>query len=77
MGKRKGEVHPHRFRTTYATEFLQRLEGDPEGVIKLMEQMGWSQIGTAMAYLRRDRRKELAQVEKQLAARRAKAKASR
>lgn len=53
----------HRFRHTYATLFLQEMEGDPEALFKLKDQMGWAQLATAQNYLRRSRREELAQVE--------------
>lgn len=66
------ELHAHKFRHTYATHFLGELEGDPEALIKLKEQMGWARLDTALNYLRRSRQGELDQVEQSLFANRAK-----
>jgi integrase len=60
------DLHAHRFRHTYAHFFLQELVGDPEAVFKLQEQMGWAKLETAASYLRRDRRKELNEVESRM-----------
>ena len=66
------DLYPHKFRHTYATHFLGELEGDPEAVIKLKEQMGWARLDTALNYLRRSRQGELDQVEQSLFANRKK-----
>ena len=62
----RADLHPHLFRHTYATLFLQELKGDPEALPKLVQQMGWSNLNTAANYLRRDRRPELDSVESKL-----------
>lgn len=43
-------VFPHRFRTTYATQFLKRLQGDPQALIKLQRHMDWESLATAARY---------------------------
>jgi len=60
------DLYAHRFRHTYATLFLQEMEGDPEAIFKLQQQMGWAKLDTASNYLRRSRRKELDAVESRL-----------
>jgi integrase len=72
LALRPGELYCHRFRHTYATHFLNELQGDPEALLKLQQQMGWSRLDTAMHYLRRDRRHELDLVEERLYSRRVK-----
>lgn len=60
------DLYAHRFRHTYATLFLQQMEGDPEAIFKLQQQMGWARLDTASNYLRRGRRKELDEIESRL-----------
>lgn len=43
-------VYPHRFRRTYATNFLQQLQGDPRAILKLQRHMNWESLNTAAAY---------------------------
>jgi integrase len=43
-------VHPHRFRTTYATNFLKEFRGDPQALIKLQHHMDWEYLATAARY---------------------------
>lgn len=45
------EVNPHRFRHTFATQYLMRLKGDPNALIKLKQYMGWESIATASRYV--------------------------
>jgi integrase len=59
-------VYAHRFRHTYASEFLNEMQGDPEAVFKLKDQMGWANISTTQNYLRRSRQKELDEIERRL-----------
>lgn len=66
VGMEPRDLYAHRFRHTYATRFLQHMEGDPEAVFKLQQQMGWARLETAAHYLRRDRRSELDDVEKRM-----------
>jgi len=63
VGVSREDLHPHKFRHTYATLYLQELEGDPEALPKLVQQMGWANLNTAANYLRRNRRPELDAVE--------------
>lgn len=49
-------LHPHRLRRTYATEFLAEVGGDLE---KLRQHMGWADLATAAGYADHDRRVEL------------------
>lgn len=60
------DLYAHRFRHTYATHFLQQMQGDPEAIFKLQQQMGWARLDTAANYLRRSRRTELDEIEKRL-----------
>jgi integrase len=62
----RAEIHAHKFRHTYATHFLQAMEGDPEAIFKLQTQMGWARLETAGNYLRRSRRDELDDIESRL-----------
>lgn len=66
LGVPREDLFAHRFRHTYATHFLQKMQGDPEAVFKLQTQMGWARLDTAANYLRRSRREELDAVEAQL-----------
>lgn len=43
-------VYPHRLRRTYATRFLEQLQGDPQAIIKLQKHMDWESLGTAASY---------------------------
>lgn len=45
------EMNPHRFRHTFATRYLERLQGDPAAIIKLQKYMGWASPNTAMRYV--------------------------
>lgn len=54
-------AHPHRLRRTYATEYLLRLAGDPQALIKLQNHMGWASADTALEYVDAVRRDELDQ----------------
>lgn len=60
VGERAGipakDMYPHRLRRTYATEFLNATGGD---LVKLKEQMRWSDISTAAGYADHSRKKEL------------------
>lgn len=55
-------VHPHRFRRTYATAFLEQLAGDPQALIKLQQHMGWANLTTAAGYADAVSREDLARV---------------
>lgn len=66
LGMEREDLYAHRFRHTYATYFLQEMEGDPEALFKLQQQMGWARLDTASNYLRRSRRKELDDIESRL-----------
>ena len=66
LGMDPVDLHAHRFRHTYAHFFLQQMEGDPEAVFKLQEQMGWAKLETAASYMRRSRRKELNEIESKM-----------
>jgi site-specific recombinase XerD len=44
------EVYPHRFRRTYAVNFLQQMQGDPQAMQKLVSQMQWLNPATALEY---------------------------
>lgn len=69
IGMAPEDLYAHRFRHTYATYFLQKMEGDPEAIFKLQQQMGWARLDTAANYLRRSRRKELDDIESRLLSR--------
>lgn len=66
VGIEPEDLYAHRFRHTYATYFLQEMEGDPEAIFKLQQQMGWARLDTAANYLRRSRRGELDEIESRL-----------
>lgn len=53
-------VHPHRFRRTYATTYLEEHKGDPRAIIKLQHHMGWASMQTAALYADAVDRDELA-----------------
>lgn len=44
-------AHPHRFRRTYATEYLLRMPNDPQALSKLQAHMGWANPDTALQYV--------------------------
>ena len=44
-------VYPHRFRHTFATQFLEQLKGDPNALVKLQQFMGWESVQTAARYV--------------------------
>jgi integrase len=51
---RKGgilEMNPHRYRHTFATNFLQQLKGDPNAIVKLQKYMAWESLATAARYV--------------------------
>lgn len=56
------DVHAHRFRRTYATQFLKNLGPDPQAVLKVMAHVGWSNVQTAMGYVDAVNREELNKV---------------
>jgi integrase len=66
LGMKREDLYAHRFRHTYATLYLQEMQGDPEAVFKLQSQMGWARLETAASYLRRSRRDELDEVESKM-----------
>lgn len=66
LGINRRDLFPHRFRHTYVHHFLGELQGDPEALVKLQEQMGWARMETAGSYMRRARRAELDAVESKL-----------
>jgi integrase len=43
-------VYPHQLRRTYATNFLEQLQGDPRAIIKLQKHMNWESLATAASY---------------------------
>lgn len=45
------EMNPHRYRHTFATQYLERLRGDPNALLKLKQYMGWESIATAARYV--------------------------
>lgn len=59
-------VHPHKLRRTYAVHFLQQMKDDPEGLLKLKQQMQWQDLNTTAQYSDHSRSKELAEVEDDL-----------
>jgi integrase len=44
-------MNPHRYRHTFATNYLSQLSGDPNAIIKLQRYMGWESMGTAARYV--------------------------
>ena len=52
-GKAAGvsDVYPHRLRRTFATQYLQRLKGDPNALVKLQKYMQWESLSTAAQYV--------------------------
>ena len=51
--KEAGILHmnPHRYRHTFATNFLAELKGDPNAIVKLQRFMGWENMTTAARYV--------------------------
>lgn len=45
------EMNPHRFRHTYATNYLNVFKGDPNAIIKLQKHMHWESMTTAARYV--------------------------
>lgn len=45
------EMNPHRFRHTFATNFLKLLKGDPNAIVKLQRYMAWESLNTAARYV--------------------------
>lgn len=45
------EMNPHRYRHTFATNYLKQLQGDPNAIIKLQKYMGWESMATAARYV--------------------------
>lgn len=43
-------LYPHQLRRTYATHFLEQLQGDPRAIIKLQRHMDWESMATAASY---------------------------
>jgi integrase len=41
------EMTPHRYRHTFATNYLSRLQGDPNAIVKLKQHMAWESVATA------------------------------
>jgi len=56
------DVHGHRFRRTYAVNFLKMLGPDPMAMQKLVTHVGWASIATASGYVDAVNREELDQV---------------
>lgn len=53
------EMNPHRYRHTFATNFLKQLQGDPNAIVKLQKYMGWENMATAARYVDRVSQDEL------------------
>lgn len=62
------EMNPHRYRHTYATNFLAELQGDPNAIVKLQRFMGWESMNTAARYVDHIEQDELDAVGDRLAA---------
>ena len=45
------EMNPHRYRRTFATQFLGELRGDPNAIVKLQKYMAWESMNTAARYV--------------------------
>lgn len=45
------KMNPHRYRHTFATNYLLKLQGDPQAMIKLQKYMGWESMNTAARYV--------------------------
>lgn len=45
------QMNPHRYRHTFATNYLKKLAGDPNAIVKLQKYMGWESMATAARYV--------------------------
>lgn len=45
------DMNPHRYRHTFATNFLKQLQGDPNALVKLQRYMCWESLSTAARYV--------------------------
>jgi len=45
------KMNPHRYRHTFATNYLKELKGDPQAILKLQKYMGWESMNTAARYV--------------------------
>jgi integrase len=45
------EMNPHRYRHTFAQNYLSQLAGDPNAIVKLQRYMGWESMATAARYV--------------------------
>lgn len=45
------DMTPHRYRHTFATNYLKALAGDPNAIVKLQKFMAWESMGTAARYV--------------------------
>ena len=45
------EMNPHRYRHTFATNYLNAIKNDPNAIIKLQKYMGWESMATAARYV--------------------------
>lgn len=45
------DMNPHRYRHTFATNFLALLKGDPNAIVKLQQYMAWESMATAARYV--------------------------
>lgn len=45
------DVYPHRLRRTFATEYLRKLKGDSNALVKLKQYMQWESLSTAERYV--------------------------
>ncbi len=60
------DCYPHQLRRTYASHFLREMQGDPEAMVKLKLQLGWTNVQTAFEYVDHERREELDEIEAKL-----------
>ena len=44
-------MNPHRYRHTFATNYLKQLAGDPNAIVKLQKYMVWESMNTAARYV--------------------------
>jgi len=56
------EMNPHRYRHTFATQYLAQLAGDPNSIVKLQRYMHWESMGTAARYVDHVSREQLDKV---------------
>lgn len=45
------DMNPHRYRHTFATNYLKQLAGDPNAIVKLQKYMVWESMNTAARYV--------------------------